>query len=537
MDRRTKLRLSGRIPGHRPLAYRTSTYARQLFVEEMNWSLEFERSVDAFVKKAASAGAHVASEIFARIYDTHSKPVTDPHPAASWAVTLHQTLDGLQDFKAFQRRYRYNAEGAALAAQMILDSIAQNLPEPENPEGGEEIVPYNPDDIPPDEGDLPPGDGPADLPGGHGWSPVDYRQYRPQGFENMTEEQVNEYVERNHKIASQLADKLGEFVANRGMQKALRRALNEAKETLKKNEAAFDGLGLIKNGSLDNSVDPKTRMALAKRLKNSPRLAAIAAQAGRFKVIARDKQRGEVGAGSEEVSELERGNVIARLVPSEYIGLVEPLAEPLFHKKFAEQSLVQYRVRSTVPKARGPIIFCIDISGSMCPSSSYDPDLWAKATFAGIAEIALRQQRPCHAILFHHEVEREVFFDHKVSNAENFAEVFATPPSGGTSFDEPLCRSCDILEDAQKAAHKPLKRADLIFLTDGEAGIPTEIIERLQALKKKIGLHVATVLVGNSLSNSAMEAVGSFSDKIETVKELTEDASKSVFGAVVQSKK
>jgi uncharacterized protein with von Willebrand factor type A (vWA) domain len=524
--------LAGRIPGHRPLAYKTSTYSRQLFVEEMSWSLEFERAVDKFCHRAAVAGAHVASEVFARIYDTSAKPVPEPHPAASWAVALHSSLDGLQDFKAFQRRYRFNAEGAALATQMILEAIVEKMPpQPENDEP--ESVEYNPDDVT-QAGDEPSDGLDPDGPPQHGgWSSnPDDRVFKPKGFDNMTDEEAAAYVARNEQVARDMAEKLKDFIDSRGMQKALRKALDNAKNTLKTYENAFDGLGLVKNGSLDNSVDPKTRAMLAKSLKNNPRLRQIAELAGRFKVVARDKQRGEIGAGSEEVAELERGNVIARLVPSEYIGLVEPAAEPLFNKKFAEQSLVQYRVRATTPKARGPIIFCIDISASMCPSGNFDPDLWAKATFAGIAEIAIRQKRACHAILFNHNVEHEVEFDPKVNNAMKFAEVFGVSPRGGTTFSAPLFRSLDILEDAQKAAHKPLKRADLIFLTDGEADVPSDAIVRLQALKAKIGLHVTAILVG---SDTNPNYVASFADKIESIKDLTSGSAAVVFKEVVKT--
>jgi uncharacterized protein with von Willebrand factor type A (vWA) domain len=113
-----------------------------------------------------------------------------------------------------------------------------------------------------------------------------------------------------------------------------------------------------------------------------------------------------------------------------------------------------------------------------------------------------------------------------------FAEVFGVSPRGGTTFSAPLFRSLDILEDAQKAAHKPLKRADLIFLTDGEADVPSDAIVRLQALKAKIGLHVTAILVG---SDTNPNYVASFADKIESIKDLTSGSAAVVFKEVVKT--
>lgn len=515
MDNMARMRLSGRIGGHRPLVFRTTTYARQLFTEELTYNKELEKAVDTLTTTLTDSGAHVASEVFARIYDARSTPrVDNPHASTKWLQAWHDDLDKSPEFRGFQRRYQFDAEGAGLASQYLVEGLVAAYGKAA--EGARHR--FNPDD-PNDTGG-----------GGGGWSLRGDGSIGTLDLSDDPEVQAAA-VARELALAAE-SEGLAEFVQSRAMQKIGRLALKRAREELAVYRDAYMGLGLVnQNGVLPTGVATGTRTMLAKKLKNSKRLREIAALAGRFRVLARDKQRGEAGPGAGEVVELEMGNNIQRLVPAELLGLVVPEMADLFLKRFLDRGLTQYKVYAPTPKGRGPIIFCIDVSGSMSPSSSHDPDMWAKAVFAGVAEIALRQKRFCHAILFNDELVLEREFDPKEPRPDRFAEVFNYGPGGGTSFERPLHRALAILRDAQKKAAKPLKKADIVFLTDGCAPVPLGILKELEAMKQTVGLSVIGILIGDD----DPRYLASFADSMVSIHDFAdagEQVANTVFGGL-----
>jgi uncharacterized protein with von Willebrand factor type A (vWA) domain len=190
------------------------------------------------------------------------------------------------------------------------------------------------------------------------------------------------------------------------------------------------------------------------------------------------------------------------------IGLVDPDFEAKFDKDWAEKKLVQYRLESQPPKGRGPIVFCIDVSGSM----EGDRDLWAKALFAGVAEMALRQRRWCTAIQFDNMVRRVDTFDPRALDPAYFMECVAYFSGGGTNFARPLGRALDVIAEGGHFA-----KADVIFLTDGDALIPHDEIKRLREMQAKNPVHVHGVLVGGDTTG---ESLRPFCDEVTVLPDL-----------------
>ena len=82
--------------------------------------------------------------------------------------------------------------------------------------------------------------------------------------------------------------------------------------------------------------------------------------------------------------------------------------------------------------------------------------------------------------------------------------------NGGTNFERPLNEAVSILEDS--AFHK----GDIVFLTDGEAEVSLEFLERFRRVKREKAFNVISVVIGY-----ADEAVRVFSDQVMKVQRVS----------------
>jgi uncharacterized protein with von Willebrand factor type A (vWA) domain len=86
---------------------------------------------------------------------------------------------------------------------------------------------------------------------------------------------------------------------------------------------------------------------------------------GRYKRLAMQAQREKVKKGIEEVFNIITGSDIHKTIPSELLKFCNPETEMLFFKDYTEGKLLQYDYHSKEKKQKGPIICCVDNSGSM----------------------------------------------------------------------------------------------------------------------------------------------------------------------------
>ena len=133
------------------------------------------------------------------------------------------------------------------------------------------------------------------------------------------------------------------------------------------------------SGSSNYSNETQLKIAdkihLAQRLQASPKLQAIAELAGKKIAIAAKMQRSKVKEGRTEIIGVTTGNDLTRLLPCELVKLTEPALFPIFAKGYIERSLLQRELISREPLARGPVIICLDSSGSMAGKE----EIWSKA--------------------------------------------------------------------------------------------------------------------------------------------------------------
>lgn len=198
-------------------------------------------------------------------------------------------------------------------------------------------------------------------------------------------------------------------------------------------------------------------------------------------------------AQSGNIVGFEYSNEISRVLPSETALLNDPDLEDLFYVKFAEKQLLSYRYSQNVvftynetqqkevevSKSKdmtGPIIICVDTSGSMQGT----PEQTAKiATFA-LAKIAMRQHRKCFLISFSTGIETLDMSDFKKTNALETLVGFLNKSFNGGTDATPALSEC-----LRQLKTENYKNADVLMISDFVMGsLPANIVSSIETEKK-----------------------------------------------------
>jgi uncharacterized protein with von Willebrand factor type A (vWA) domain len=209
---------------------------------------------------------------------------------------------------------------------------------------------------------------------------------------------------------------------------------------------------------------------------------------------------------------VERSGDIARMLPSEAILFIRPALRLLWHAKRAERALATYHVRGMQQERliaddagtdtrdaerrkkkqdRGPIIVCLDTSGSMQGS----PETIAKAVTLEAIRIAMSENRECFLYAFSGPKEVSEFdLSVKHGCVQALLEFLGCSFHGGTDVTEPIARALKRIENAKWT------RADVIIVSDGEFPVPSTTCSTIATALKTLHLRVHGLLIGASHS-------------------------------------
>ncbi len=292
------------------------------------------------------------------------------------------------------------------------------------------------------------------------------------------------------------------------LRRITRKATDQAREEAEKIQDMF-GWG-VDPGQIQR-MPTEEKIRLAERIMSSSKLKKIAEIAGRFQRLAIYKQETKIKHGRDEVVDTELGNDLARVVPSELAYLTNPATKLLFYRKFIEKELLQYKLIGAEKQARGPIVVCIDNSGSM----KGENEIWSKAVMLGLLTIAQKQKRSFAVIHFgsYKELKRWGFPKNNPPTLEELIEILEFFFGGGTDFETPLKAALEYIK-----IEKDFKKADIIFITDGECDVSDSFLEQFKKEKKSLEFQVYTILVG-----CTTDTVKEFSDTVLHIDDLERD--------------
>jgi uncharacterized protein with von Willebrand factor type A (vWA) domain len=274
------------------------------------------------------------------------------------------------------------------------------------------------------------------------------------------------------------------------------------------------GRGLGASGPHDaaQSID------LGKRLCGAPKLKRLVQLFGRMRERALALRHRVLERADEELYEvgLHRSlDDLARLVPHELLALTHPLLRRDFRRRMLDGGLETYALRGVDARGRGPLVVCLDTSGSMAG----EKETWSKAVTLTFVELARRQRRRCHVVCFsdpqalrefdmNPRVAYEVALDTTLDLAEHFS-------GGGTDFMAPL--------DAAivKLKTRELRKADVVLITDGECSVDPGWQEEFLRCKRRLDFSLYAILIDRGSTRG--DTVFQLADRVSRVSDLTAD--------------
>lgn len=315
---------------------------------------------------------------------------------------------------------------------------------------------------------------------------------------NQNEDLLNQLREAMANGAEELQDALDK--RGPSIRQSMRSVMNAGLDELADAEMAATSWGL-ERGTLQK-LDPKERLELAKRL-NNPRLKRICELIGPMSRMAFAEQMRKTTTARDEVYDIATGNDLGRVLPMELMSIRHPLRKYDFYRKYVEASLLQYELRGEERVAKGGIIVCEDGSGSM----HGDREMWSKAVSLCLLHIARAQKRSFYGI--HFGGPRELFIkdfrDPSNIDFEGVMEWAETFFGGGTDFMTPLTAALSCLQEEHKefgAVH-----GDIVFITDGQCGVPPEWLENFKAEQARIGFRIFGVVIGGSVDSDPLKTI------------------------------
>lgn len=209
-----------------------------------------------------------------------------------------------------------------------------------------------------------------------------------------------------------------------------------------------------------------------------------------------------------ETKGITRSDSISRMLPQEAAFLGHPVLKKLWHARRAEYALLCYAVEGTevlsqefeeeileekagtkANKNRGPMIVCLDTSGSM----NGTPENIAKALVLECLSVAKKEKRECYVYLFGScgEVE-ELELTPTKEGLERMIQFLSMSFGGGTDAEGPLALAIE------KSKTEQWQKADIMIVSDGEFPVSSGLVRKINNAKKKRSLTVHGTLIGGS---------------------------------------
>jgi uncharacterized protein with von Willebrand factor type A (vWA) domain len=207
--------------------------------------------------------------------------------------------------------------------------------------------------------------------------------------------------------------------------------------------------------------------------------------------------------GRSEIEGVSLGANVESLIPGERALLADADTELVFSKRFADNELLSFDYLSrrevlhtdrrfelrtrTRPLERGPIVACVDTSGSMTGT----PEQVAKALTLALSKIAAEGSRPCYLIAFSTRIRTFELSD--LSALPELSEFLGYSFHGGTDLRPALSESLSALETER------YERADVLVVSDFRVPkLFDRHIDRMKQAQRELGALFHSVTVAES---------------------------------------
>lgn len=282
------------------------------------------------------------------------------------------------------------------------------------------------------------------------------------------------------------------------LSKMLAKAAQEATEAKENVKSLLGGMQAGSGESELKKVPLKDQLILAERLSHDKKMKDIAKWAGRMKVIANRKQRSKHKDAINR-NGIKQGNVIEQLLTMELGSYASPITKIDFLRRYVEGQTLQYDTKGPEQLGKGPIILCLDQSGSMSGQATI-----SKGFALALMSIARKQRRDFAWIPFSSDAADPLIYERGKISVQDMIQLATIFLGGGTSFEPPLKAASQIIQLSR------FNQADIVFVTDGESHVSEHFLKSWNELKDKKGFAVLSLLLGRE----SVQGVEGFSDRI-----------------------
>ena len=339
------------------------------------------------------------------------------------------------------------------------------------------------------------------------------RQLQKQDWQEEIESGSRVSAEYFAEVMTKFDETLQQMLQNNGhtFSQALAQAIQETRQVKDSLKSLLGGYSAGRGDAELLKVPLRDQLVLAEKLAADKTMKEIAEWAGRLKQIARKKQKTNYNEALAR-NGVTMGNEIERLLPMELGLYTHPISKTDFLRRFVEGQTMMYEQKGQEVLGKGPIILCLDQSGSM-----WSLDTQSKGFTLALMSIARRQRRDFCLILFSDRTRVITYEKGKIKSTAmvNLAQTFL---NGGTDFTLPLRESLSIINDSR------FKQADVVFVTDGEDSVKDSFLEEFNKKKKEKAFRVLSFTIGSSTNT-----VEQFSDKVVRVNDFEDEGSYAAF--------
>jgi len=299
------------------------------------------------------------------------------------------------------------------------------------------------------------------------------------------------------------------------IRQAVRGACQEAKKEIERADSFCDGF-MPEPGSM-REISLKDKLEVMQKIQFNDMLRQIAEKAGRFTRIALHTQETKTKHAVEEVVDIERGSDLGRVLPSELMLRSDPELETQFMRKFCDGELLQYKLDGMEKEGRGPLVVCVDNSGSM----SGDRIVWAKAFALGLLTIAKKQRRTFAIVNFSDSRSVNSYKFDPTNYGELLDGLLEFQGGGGTDFQAALNRALKIIREDAK-----MNKADIVFVTDGQCSVDASFLKKYHQSKTELAFKCISVQIdegGYSYGYGGKSTLEQFSDTVVNLNDVLKD--------------
>lgn len=224
--------------------------------------------------------------------------------------------------------------------------------------------------------------------------------------------------------------------------------------------------------------------------------------------VAQSRQRRKAAHGMDDMVGVTLGGDVGKLLPHELAKLAIPEFEDDILRRLVERQC-QCREHHTIePVAKGPILVCVDESGSM-ENKVHMP----KALALAMAWIARQQKRWCALVAYSGDTGERLLALPPGRWDESALLAWLEPfIGGGSTMDVPVRE----LPDYYARLGAPVGETDVLFITDALCRIPTEAQNLFLSWKGKVKARLITLVIESNAGD--LEAI---SDEVYVVPSLS----------------